>query len=132
MAFVFRSDKPQQVSKPNAAVGPGILISIQLLITFKCIIRIKYLRLMYLLAAWNLNLDKLIIMFNLQLDPDHIISMFSIVDRKLLSPVKLKISKFFKYPDLTRYSSQELQDLVKLSKNQLLLVLENSKNHFMQ
>lgn len=24
MAFVFRSDKPQQQGKPNAAVGPGI------------------------------------------------------------------------------------------------------------
>ena len=117
MAFVFRSDKPQQVSKPNAAVGPGISIYIQLLITFRCIIRIKYPRLMFLLAAWNLNLDKLIIMFNLWLDPAHIISMFSIADKKLLSPVKLRISKFFKYLDPTQYSSQELQGSVKLSKS---------------
>ena len=62
MAFVFRSEKAQQQSKPNPTVGPGIYHISQVLTTSKSIMRIRSLKLMFLLAACNLNLDKITIM----------------------------------------------------------------------
>ena len=58
MAFVFRSDKPPQLNKPNPQVGPGIYSSIQLLTTSKSIMKTRYPKHTFLLAAWNLNSDK--------------------------------------------------------------------------
>ena len=61
MAFVFRSEKPQQQSKPNPNVGPGIYTHIQPLTISKFIIKIKYPKPMFPSAAWNPNSDKILI-----------------------------------------------------------------------